>query len=232
MRAKNRKIFLLTLILAAFLTQGSLPNRGFIPLSSGGSGINSDLYSPIFIAGPDSFKVTIDEIEASSEYTAYINFVNTIVDGSSEEIRGLYVSEDFAFHVIQQPSGQAGFISNIDGVVTQFSLPENYGVTGLLAHNYLSGRFFSQLKVGDVVQVVYGDGEISKYQIAEIQDYQALQPNSPSGPFLNLQSGELLSSKQLFDRVYTGSHHLTLQTCIENGSEDSWGRLFIIAYPI
>jgi len=127
--------------------------------------------SPIFIAGPDSFEATLDEIEASSEYTAYINFVNTIVDGSGEEIRGLYASENFAFHVIQQPRGQAGFISDIDGVVTQFSLPENYGVTGLLAHNYLSGRFFSQLKVGDVVQVVYGDGEISKYQIAEIQDY-------------------------------------------------------------
>jgi len=26
-----------------------------------------------------------------------------------------------------------------------------------------------------------------------------------------------------------GGHHLTLQTCIQQDGEDSWGRLFIIA---
>jgi hypothetical protein len=37
-------------------------------------------------------------------------------------------------------------------------MPSKYGVTGLLAHNYLSGRHFFGLEIGDIVQLVYGDG--------------------------------------------------------------------------
>ena len=119
----------------------------------------------------------------------------------------------------------------IEGEITQFSIPNKYGNTGLLAHNYLSGRHFFGLGIGDVVQLVYGDREIKEYQIADIQRYQALQPDSPSSQFLDLNTGEKLSATQLFKRVYMGNHHLTLQTCIQEGLEDSWGRLFIIAKP-
>ena len=32
-----------------------------------------------------------------------------------------------------------------------------YGVTGILAHNYLSGKYFFDLEVGDELQLVYGN---------------------------------------------------------------------------
>ena len=102
----------------------------------------------------------------------------------------------------------------------------------MLAHNYLAGADFFTLNIGDQIQVVYGDGSVHVYQIADIQSYQALSPNSASSNFVDLATSDRLTATQLFKRVYMGSHHLTLQTCIQQGSEDSWGRLFIIAYPV
>jgi hypothetical protein len=35
----------------------------------------------------------------------------------------------------------------------------------------------------------------------------------------------------MFNRVYTGTHHLAFQTCIQAHGNMSWGRLFILAMP-
>ena len=235
MRAKQRRLLLTFLILGFLILQGSIQYRGFIPLSSGGSGINSDISSPFILADPVFFNTVQGNLKSDgeSEKKAAINdFISTVADGATGIIRGVYSENNFALQIIQQPSGQAGFVSTIEGVATQFSMPSKYGVTGLLAHNYLSGRHFFGLEIGDIVQLVYGDGDIKEYQIADIQRYQALQPNSPNSQFQNLNTGERISATQLFKRVYMGNHHLTIQTCIQEGSEDSWGRLFIIANPI
>ena len=236
MRARQkRRLLIAFLILGSLIFQGSVQYREFIPLSSGGSGISSDILSPHFSADPVNFGAVRD-IQQSGEETdtkAAINdFISTVTDGKTGVIRGVYSEDNFELQIIQQPNGKAGFVSTIDGVVTQFSMSNKYGITGLLAHNYLSGRHFSALEIGDMVKLVYGDGEIKEYQIADIQRYQALQPNSPNSQFLDLSTGEKISASQLFNRVYTGNHHLTFQTCIQEGSEDSWGRLFIIANPI
>jgi len=218
------------------ILQGSVQYREFIPLSSGGSGISSDILSPYSSADPVNFGVVRDAKQTGEETdtkAAITDFISTVTDGESGVIRGVYSEDNFGLQIIQQPKGQAGFVSTIEGVVTQFSMPNKYGITGLLAHNYLSGRHFSTLEMGDTVKLIYGDGEIKEYQIADIQRYQALQPNSSNSQFLNLSTGEKLSASQLFKRVYMGEHHhLTFQTCIQEGSEDSWGRLFIIATPI
>jgi len=235
MRAKQRKLLFTFLILGSLILQGSIQYREFIPLTSGGSGINSDILSPIFIADPVLFDTAKDNLQSDAESNnklAISDFISTVADGATGVIRGIYSENKFSLQIVQQPSGQAGFVSTREGEITQFSMPNQYGITGLLAHNYLSGRHFFGLGIGDIVQLVYGDGEIKEYQIADIQRYQALQPDSPSSQFLDLETGEKLSATQLFKRVYMGNHHLTLQTCIQEGSEDSWGRLFIIAKPI
>ena len=232
MRAKQRKIILSILIFGSLILQGSIQYRGFIPLSSGGSGINSDILSPIDNADPvlfDTLQDNLLSVAEPDEESSINNFVSTVADGVAGVIRGLYSKNNFALQVIQQPSGQARFVSSIEGVATQFSITNQYGITGLLAHNYLSGRHFFGLEIGDIVQIVFGNGEVKGYQIAEIQRYQALQPDSSISQFLDLNTGEKLSATQLFRRVYMGNHHLTPQTCIQ---EDSWGRLFIIANPI
>jgi hypothetical protein len=86
--------------------------------------------------------------------------------------------------------------------------------------------------IGDHVDVVYGDGVVQSYVVSNIIRYQAMQPYSPNSTFVNLDTNEQLSANNLFYQVYSGSHHLTLQTCIQEGVVDSWGRLFIIAEPV
>jgi len=232
MRAKQKKLILAILIIGSLIFEGSVHYQEFIPLTSGGSGINSDTLSPLLIADHELFEESQDNLQTDAEpdkKSAINDFVSKVADGAAGIVRGVYSENIFALQVIQQPTGQAGFVSKIEGVVTQFSMPNKYSVTGLLAHNYISGRHFFGLGIGDIVKLVYGDGEIKEYRIEDIQKYQALQPDSINSQFLDLNTGEELSATQLFKRVYMGNSHLTLQTCIQEGSEDSWGRLFIIA---
>jgi hypothetical protein len=169
---------------------------------------------------------------SKQQTNGFIDFVNSIIDGKTSAIRGIYTENEFAFPVVQQPSGNPGFVSTTKNVVTEFGMARGYGVTGIIAHNYLAGSNFFNLKVGEIVQVVYGNGKTQSYSITSIKSYQALSPNSANSAFVDLATSEKISAAQLFKRVYTGSHHLTLQTCIQKGSEDSWGRLFIIAEPV
>jgi len=71
------------------------------------------------------------------------------------------------------------------------------------------------------------------YRIKEIDSYQALKPNSPFSNFVDTSdpSRSVLSSADLFNRLYTTRDQLVFQTCIENEGEPSWGRLFVIASP-
>ena len=76
----------------------------------------------------------------------------------------LYVSELMAVPVVQQPSGQAGYVSTAAETLTQFAAASKYGTTGLLAHNYLAGTYFSNLSHGSVITLVYGDGSTQYYR--------------------------------------------------------------------
>jgi len=159
-------------------------------------------------------------------------FTAKIIDGKSRVIFGIFSAENFALNVVQQPSNVPGFVSSINGVATQFSLPSSYGVIGFLAHNYLSGILFFSLDLGDEVKVIYGDGEIKGYRVVQIRKYQAIEPNSTTSEFIDLETGEKIRASELFKEVYFGDHHITLQTCIEKDGIDSWGRMFVIADPI
>lgn len=159
------------------------------------------------------------------------DFSKSVQNGKAETLSGVYVSNVLALPIIQQPSGNAGFVSGNDGEITQFGMAAQYGNIGLLAHNHLSGKFFSQLAVGQEVRLVYGNGTIETFVITEVLQYQALQPTSPYSSFRNMSKDETLSAEQMFKRVYLGNRHLTLQTCIDAEGNASWGRLFIIAVP-
>jgi hypothetical protein len=133
--------------------------------------------------------------------------------------------------VIQQPAGEAGYVSPIDGEVTQFGMAARFENVGLLAHNHLSGRFFSQLRLGQEVRLVYGNGKVEYFVITQIMEYQAFQPTSQYSTFRDLRTAEQLTAEQLFKKVYTGDRHVTFQTCIAGPGSPSWGRLFVIAIP-
>jgi hypothetical protein len=133
--------------------------------------------------------------------------------------------------VIQQPAGSLGYVSNNEGETTQFSMVSQFGNVGLLAHNHLAGKYFSQLTIGQEIRLVYGDGKVENFIVTEVLRYQALQPNSQWSNFRNLDDDVTLTTEQMFKRVYLGDRHVTFQTCIAANGISSWGRLFVIAVP-
>lgn len=148
-------------------------------------------------------------------------------------LRGVTIRNAENFPVVQQPPGETNYVSKNDGEVTQFSSAEKFGNIGLLAHNYLAGRSFSKIKVGQEIHLAYSDGSTENFIVMEILRYKALDPKSPYSSFQNLDDeDEILTVGQMFDRAYQGGHHVTFQTCIAAGGDSSWGRLFIIASPV
>ena len=161
----------------------------------------------------------------------FAEFSKAVQNGDANVLRGIYVPDVLAFPVVQQPTGNAGYVSSIDGELTQFAMPSQFGNAGILAHNNLSGRFFFDLAIGQEVRLVYGDGKVEYFVITQILKYQAFQPNSPYSDFRDLSNDEILTAEQLFRKVYQGDRHVTFQTCIAANGISTWGRIFVIAEP-
>lgn len=168
---------------------------------------------------------------AETALPMFDDFVQSVQNGHENVLRGVYVSSVLALPVIQQPVGYPGFVSKKDGVATQFAMASEVGNVGLLAHNHLAGKSFSQLEIGQEVRLVYGDGTVETFIITEVLRYQALNPNSTRSEFRNLDDQVTITANQLFKQVYRGDRHVTFQTCIENNGNLSWGRLFVVAKP-
>jgi hypothetical protein len=149
----------------------------------------------------------------------------------ADRLRDVYVANVLDLLVVQQPTDKPYYVSNHDGEATQFSMVSQYGNIGLLAHNTLSGRYFSKLAVGQEVHLVYGDGRVESFMVEQVLRFQALQPESVSSAFRNLDRDEVISSGEMFNRAYVGKHRLVFQTCIEAEGNVSWGRLFVVAIP-
>lgn len=147
-------------------------------------------------------------------------------------VQRIYVQHILNLPVVQQPKENANFVSPRNGELTQFATVSQYGNVGLLAHNYLAGSAFSDLRVGQEAVIQYSNGETESFIITELLRYQALDPKNPYSSFQNINDeSDLLSVGEMFDRVYKGDRHLTLQTCIARYGNSSWGRLFVIATP-
>jgi hypothetical protein len=150
----------------------------------------------------------------------------------TEDISGLYLGEDRYLKIVSQPSNRPEYVSSISRTATDFQLAARYGNIGLVAHNYLGGRYFLSLKIGDCIFVTGSKRSKWEYEIKQILQYQALDPRSPRSRFIDLQNNQMLTATDVFKKVYTGKHRLVLQTCIERGEIREWGRHFIIARPV
>jgi hypothetical protein len=193
------------------------------------------LFNGVFASQGMSIPVTGDASvnkSPAANFLSLTDFTAAVKNGNASQVTGVYVSDKFAFRVVQQPKNDPAYVSAIDGVVTQFSQAAANQTIGLLAHNFAAGASFSKLETGDTINVVYGNGSVKSFTVTKILRFQALDPKNPSSSFTNLDSGDKLTATQLFNQVYGGSSHLTFQTCIQQGKEDSWGRLFILAQPV
>jgi hypothetical protein len=160
-----------------------------------------------------------------------VDFVSDMMDGQSGVIRGVYVPGVLANRVIRQTADSPDYVAPLEGFITQFSLAERYRTIGLLAHNHLSGQYFFNLRAGQEVMIVNGDGRIMHYTIAAIASYQALDPAGTAGNFINIATGVKYSAADIFSMYYQKGDQVTFQTCIEADGNSSWGRLFVTALP-
>lgn len=149
-----------------------------------------------------------------------------------EDVSGVYLGDNRYLRIVQQPGGRPEFVSEISGVATSFQLASRHGTIGLIAHNYLGGRFFLDVKEGDDIHVLDGHGRSRRYRVTRIRQFQALEPRSPRSRFIDLETHQTCSASEVFKDIYTGEHHLVLQTCIEKGQIKEWGRQFVIAEPV
>ena len=161
-------------------------------------------------------------------------FAAALINNNPQAVTGIYVPGLFALPVVEQPGGEEAFVSPNDQTLTQYATPSRYGTTGILAHNYLSGKTFFRLKQGQMIVVTHGDGRKSYYEVTGMQSYQAISPHDPRSDFVDLTDPtyRVLHYSDVFNRVYTTSGQLVFQTCIEANGELSWGRLFVMAKPV
>lgn len=172
--------------------------------------------------------------EQSAVSSALNDFAATLKNGQAGQVVGVYVRDVFSLKVAPQPSNNPAYVTSEPGYATQFSLASQYGSTGLLAHNYLSGSHFSSLAIGQEVDIIYGDGSIRRYSISVIRHFQALNPLSTASNFVDLDNSgsNQLSNSDLFHQIYNQGDRVVFQTCITANGDTSWGRLFVIAIPI
>jgi hypothetical protein len=159
------------------------------------------------------------------------DFIGQVSNGQAGVISGVYIPGLLAALVVQQPDGMYDFVSPWQNVITQFGLASRFGSTGLLAHNYLAGEAFGQLRKGQEVYLVDGNGAISTFIITEILRYQPMESSSTATRFLELESHGIITSSDLFTKIYSRPGQVIFQTCIQAGGDPSWGRLFVIAIP-
>jgi hypothetical protein len=187
----------------------------------------------VLTSHPTSATVSaLTEVRDGTSLPVLADFVEQVWDGEANVLRGVYVPEVMALPVMQQPNDKPGYVSRKNGEVTQFSAASDLGNIGLLAHNNLSGRYFSQLEVGTEVHLVFGNGRVDDFVVTEVLRFQALQPGSFWSYFLDMANDQILSAGQVFDRVYNGDYHVTFQTCIAANGNLNWGRMFVIAMPL
>jgi hypothetical protein len=158
-------------------------------------------------------------------------FIDEVSDGQAGVVRGVHVPGVFNLPVIQQPIKNAAFVSEENDTVTQFKSAAQYGVTGLLAHNYLAGELFYNIDIGQKVVIVMGDGAMREYWVTGIYQFRKISPNNLRSNLVDLSNGMTLTTAQVFSMFYRGDDKVTFQTCLEGEGKLNWGLTFIVADP-
>ncbi len=185
---------------------------------------------PFFILLITTLFVLVPPAQAGGEDSSSTleAFIAAVQNGQPETLRGVYVPNVMAYPVVQQPQENSAFVSEQAGTVTEFNMARRLGNVGLLAHNTLAGNSFFKIQPGAPIILAYGAGRTETFIVEKILSYQKL----PYGMYQNLETREVVGIDSLFETVYGGEYHLTLQTCVSAEGNNDWGRLFIIARPL
>ncbi|MDO9545432.1 MAG: hypothetical protein Q7J07_01620, partial [Pelolinea sp.] len=121
---------------------------------------------PTATATPDATATA----QALREYNLRIfdQFIENNKNGNGDQVTGLWVENVMALQVVYQPSSNPGFVSTVDNVATYFLYPwQKAGNHGLLAHNYLAGRYFFNVQLGEIITLVFGDGNYMDFEVTK-----------------------------------------------------------------
>jgi hypothetical protein len=131
-----------------------------------------------------------------------------------------------------QPWKVDEYVSRSSNTMTRFRLASDFGSIGLLAHNEMIGLDFSELEIGQEIFLILADGSYQAFEVIERHNYQAITPDSVYSQFRSLDDpASILTSTQLFLKIYAREGGLILQTCIMHEDNPNWGRYFVIAVP-
>jgi hypothetical protein len=155
-----------------------------------------------------------------------------VTDENPNLIHSVSVPKTFSYAVVQQPEDDDYYVSSSKKLVTEFALARKYNNIGLLAHNNLAGHLFKDIDLGEEIHILYENGRTDRYTVSAIYRFQALKSTDTESRFVDLETGEILTATEVFNRMYMGAPHITLQTCIAAKGDASWGRLFVIATPV
>ena len=180
---------------------------------------------------PDSGSSPVD-IPVEAAAPGFAQFVAEVSGAPSNALKGIYVEGILALSVVQQPPRQDAFVSEELGEVTQFRKAAENGVTGLMAHNYLSGILFYSLLPGHEIKLVYGNGRVRCYRVRQIYEFQRLPAPNLRGNFINVSTEDTWSAARVFRFFYQDDDRLVLQTCLEKDGKTNWGLRFITADPV
>lgn len=169
--------------------------------------------------------LTSHELSSDYQIPDITEFVRSVENGEKDQIVGVYSPRKLALKVVLQPPEDLNFVSKEKGSVTLFSRVVTRNSFGFLAHNYLSGKEFFELSKKDRVILVFGDGRLNRYMVNNSYSYEVLDRTY----FLDLQTREAKSVKEVFDLVYAKENTVTFQTCIEQNGDPYWGRYFVLA---
>ena len=159
-------------------------------------------------------------------------FEGSVTNGQEINVRGVYVPGTLALWVMQQFLDDPESVLRIGGVATQFELAARNHVIGLLVYDDLAIAYFSSLKMGQEVRIVYGDGRVGYSKINWFARFKASQLLIQNGYYVDLSSNITYTVQDLFTMFYNGDAHVTFQPCIFQDRNLSWGRLFVTAAPV
>jgi hypothetical protein len=180
---------------------------------------------------PEMIKPGLSHMDGA-EIPDLAEFAKIVTNGRADQITGVYAPGVGHYSVVQQASDNDIHVSPVGGVLTQYHRPAAGGVIGLLAHNFAAGAGFDRFQPGDRVYLIYGDGAIQNYRLTGTLRYQAADPDNAYTDLIDLADGRVQSADTVYRRVYTGTPHLVLQTCLEGNGDLNWGRLFLLAEKI
>jgi hypothetical protein len=150
----------------------------------------------------------------------------------ADRISQVEVPGHLSYKVVEQPQGNDAFISHKPVTLTHFRLAAHYGTIGLIAHNSLAGAAFFDLKLGELINVIYQSQNKVSFQIRSIRSFQALSPSRTDSVFIDLENGSRYTASDLFLEIYGADASLVFQTCLERNGLRTWGRFFVLADQI